>query len=53
VAVFLVLPWLTARFFKLYGKSPFRARTKFLLFCLLGMGALAGWADSEAVLPPI
>jgi Kef-type K+ transport system membrane component KefB len=24
---------------------------KFLLFCLLGLGALAGWADSEAVLP--
>ena len=22
-----------------------------MLFCLLGMGALAGWADSEAVLP--
>ncbi len=25
--------------------------TKFLLLCLLGMGALATWADSEAVLP--
>ena len=24
---------------------------KMLLFCLLGMGALATWADSEAVLP--
>jgi glutathione-regulated potassium-efflux system ancillary protein KefC len=25
--------------------------TKFLIFCLLVMGALASWADSEAVLP--
>ena len=24
---------------------------KYLLFCLMGLGALAGWADSEAVLP--
>ncbi|MGB8549078.1 MAG: cation:proton antiporter [Xanthobacteraceae bacterium] len=46
-----VLPWLTPRFFKLYGNRPSELETKFLLFCLLGMGALAGWADSEAVLP--
>jgi glutathione-regulated potassium-efflux system ancillary protein KefC len=51
VAVFVVLPWLTPRFFKLYGNRPSELETKFLLFCLLGMGALAGWADSEAVLP--
>ena len=51
VTVFLVLPWLTPRFFKLYGNRPSELETKFLLFCLLGMGALAGWADSEAVLP--
>ena len=51
VAVFLVLPWLTPRFFKLYGNRPSELEPKFLLLCLLGMGALAGWADSEAVLP--
>src|SRR6266478_4105247 len=51
IAVFVVLPWLTPRFFKLYGNRPSELETKYLLFCLLGMGALAGWADSEAVLP--
>jgi glutathione-regulated potassium-efflux system ancillary protein KefC len=51
VVAFVVLPWLTPRFFKLYGNRPSELETKFLLFCLLGMGALAGWADSEAVLP--
>jgi glutathione-regulated potassium-efflux system ancillary protein KefC len=49
--VFVVLPWLTPRFFKRYGGRPSELETKFLLFCLLGMGALAAWADSEAVLP--
>src|SRR5665811_1648492 len=49
--VFFILPWLTPRFFKLYGNRPSELETKFLLMCLLGMGALAGWADSEAVLP--
>ena len=49
--VFIVLPWLTPRFFKRYGGRPSELETKFLLLCLLGMGALATWADSEAVLP--
>ena len=51
VVVFIVLPWLTPRFFRLYGNRPSELETKFLLLCLLGMGALATWADSEAVLP--
>jgi glutathione-regulated potassium-efflux system ancillary protein KefC len=51
IAVFAVLPWLTPRFFRLYGNRPSELETKFLLLCLLAMGALAGWADSEAVLP--
>src|ERR1700688_1397729 len=51
IVVFAVLPWLTPRFFKRYGGRPSELETKFLLFCLLGMGALAAWADSEAVLP--
>jgi glutathione-regulated potassium-efflux system ancillary protein KefC len=49
-AVFAVLPWLTPRFFRLYGNRPSELETKFLLLCLLAMGALANWADSEAVL---
>jgi glutathione-regulated potassium-efflux system ancillary protein KefC len=51
VAAFVVLPWLTPRFFRLYGSRPSELETKYLLLCLLGLGALAGWADSEAVLP--
>jgi glutathione-regulated potassium-efflux system ancillary protein KefC len=51
VVVFIVLPWLTPRFFRLYGNRPSELETKFLLLCLLGMGALATWAESEAVLP--
>ena len=51
VVVFAILPWVTPRFFRLYGNRPSELETKFLLLCLLAMGALAGWADSEAVLP--
>jgi len=51
IVVFLLLPWLTPRFFRLYGNRPSELETKFLLLCLFGMGALAAWADSEAVLP--
>jgi Kef-type K+ transport system membrane component KefB len=51
VAVFLVLPWLTPRFFRRYGNRPSELEAKFLLFLLFALGALATWADSEAVLP--
>jgi Kef-type K+ transport system membrane component KefB len=51
LAAFAVLPWLTPRFFRKYGNRPSELETKFLLLCLFGLGALAGWADSEAVLP--
>jgi glutathione-regulated potassium-efflux system ancillary protein KefC len=51
VAAFLILPWLTPRFFKRYGGRPSELEAKFLLLCLFGTGALATWADSEAVLP--
>lgn len=46
-----VLPWLTPRFFRRYGGRPSELETKFLLLMLFGLGALATWADSEAVLP--
>jgi Kef-type K+ transport system membrane component KefB len=45
------LPWITPRFFKRYGGRPSELEAKFLLLCLFGLGALAAWADSEAVLP--
>ena len=48
---FFILPWLVPRFFKRYGGRPSELEAKFLMFCLFGLGALATWADSEAVLP--
>jgi Kef-type K+ transport system membrane component KefB len=51
IAVFAVLPWLTPRLFKLYGNRPSELETKYLLLVLFGLGALAAWAESEAVLP--
>jgi glutathione-regulated potassium-efflux system ancillary protein KefC len=51
-AVVLVFaPWVTARFFDRYGNRPSELETKYLLLLLFGLGALAAWADSEAVLP--
>jgi len=47
----IVLPWVTPRFFKRYGNRPSELEVKFLMFQLFGLGALAAWADSEAVLP--
>ncbi len=47
----VVLPWLTPRFFKRYGNRPSEMEAKYLLLSLFGMGALALWAGSEAVLP--
>jgi Kef-type K+ transport system membrane component KefB len=51
VIAFFVLPWVVPRFFKRYGGRPSELEAKFLMFALFGMGALATWADSEAVLP--
>ena len=48
---FFVLPWFVPRFFKRYGGRPSELEAKFLMFTLFGLGALATWADSEAVLP--
>jgi glutathione-regulated potassium-efflux system ancillary protein KefC len=50
-AAALALPWLTPRFFKRYGGRASELEAKFLLLALFGLGALAAWADSEAVLP--
>jgi glutathione-regulated potassium-efflux system ancillary protein KefC len=51
VLAFMVLPWLTPRFFRRYGGRPSELEAKYLLFLLFGLGGLATWADSEAVLP--
>jgi len=50
-ALAFILPWLTPRFFRRYGGRPSEIEAKYLLLCLFGLGALAAWADSEAVLP--
>src|SRR5439155_22047893 len=49
-AAFLILPWLTPRFFRRYGGRPSELEAKFLLLVLFGLGALAAWTDSVAVL---
>jgi len=51
VAIFTAIPFITPRFFKRYGGRPSELEAKYLLLCLFGMGCLATWADSEAVLP--
>src|SRR5216684_2095821 len=50
-AAALALPWLTPRFFRRFGGRPSELEAKYLLLFLFGLGALAGWAESEAVLP--
>lgn len=50
-AMFFLLPWITPRFFRRFGGRPSELEAKFLMLCLFAMGALATWADSEAVLP--
>lgn len=51
LVAFVVLPWITPRFFRRYGNRPSELETKYLLLILFGLGALAMWAGSEAVLP--
>lgn len=50
-AVMFVLLKLTVPFFRRYGGRTSEMEAKYLLFCLFGMGGLAVWAGSEAVLP--
>src|ERR1039457_3708451 len=51
IVVFIVLPFLTPRFFKKYGGRVSELEAKYLLFFLFAIGGLAVWAGSEAVLP--
>ena len=48
IVVFVVLPFLTPRFFKKYGGRVSELEAKYLLFFLFAMGGLAVWAGSEA-----
>ena len=49
--IFATLPFLTPWFFKRYGGRVSEVEAKYLLFVLFGMGGLAIWSGSEAVLP--
>ncbi len=49
-AVLFALPKVAPLFFGRFGGMLAEIETKFLLLCLLALGALATWADSEAVL---
>ena len=51
IAVFVAIPWLTPRLFRRHGDRPSELEAKYLLLILFALGALAGWAGSEAVLP--
>ena len=48
---FLILPFVTRWFFKRYGGRVSELETKYLLFLLFGLGGVAVWSGSEAVLP--
>jgi Kef-type K+ transport system membrane component KefB len=50
-AIFVVLPFLSTRFFRKYGGRVSELEAKYLLFVLFAMGGLAVWSGSEAVLP--
>lgn len=51
VAVIAVLPWTVNHMTRHYGHRTAAIRTKLIMVVLLGLGALAYWAGSEAVLP--
>ncbi len=51
IAAFVGLPRLVQPSFARLGGRPSEFEAKFLLFALFGLGALATWAESEAVLP--
>ncbi len=51
LAALAVLVRLTGPFFRRYGGRTSELEAKFLLFTLFGLGGLAVWSGSEAVLP--
>jgi len=51
VVTFLTLPFVTATLLARFGDKPTEVETKWILLILFGLGALALWSGSEAVLP--
>jgi len=51
LVLFFFLPSVTRWFFRKYGGRVSELETKYILFLLFGLGGLAAWAGSEAVLP--
>lgn len=51
VLLCLFLPRFTQSFFQKYENLPAEMETKYILLLLFGLGGLAAWAGSEAVLP--
>ena len=51
VLAFALLPYVTPRLMNHYANRTAAFRTKWVLFILFGLGSLALWAGSEAVLP--
>lgn len=51
LVLFLILPFVTRWFFERYGGRVSELETKYLLFLLFGLGGVAVWSGSEAVLP--
>ncbi len=51
VCVFVILPFLTPWFFRRFGGRVSELEAKYILLLLFGLGGLAAWAGSEAVLP--
>jgi len=51
IVVFLALPFVTPWFFERFGGRVSELEAKYILFLIFGMGGLAAWAGSEAVLP--
>jgi glutathione-regulated potassium-efflux system ancillary protein KefC len=50
-AAFFIMPPLTARLTRVYGNRTAAIRTKWIVFVLFALGALALWSGSEPVLP--
>jgi glutathione-regulated potassium-efflux system ancillary protein KefC len=51
LAMLVILPFVTRWFFERYGGRVSELETKYLLFLLFGLGGIAIWSGSEAVLP--
>lgn len=49
--VLLIFPFVTSFITKVYGNRTAAIRAKWVMLVLLGLGALAYWSGSEAVLP--